>query len=228
MWRSLRFRLLAAIILAVLVAVSVTAIFASRTTAGEFNRYKLHGNTMQAQRFSMLLTRAYRQVQSWEGIQPLVEQLGQVSDNRVVLADAAGRIVADSDLELAGQAVGSDWPEPSGSVIVAGRPVGRLYLNPVAGPALVDLGFLAAVNRFVLAGALMAGAIAMLITLALAHYIVRPIELLTTAARQMEKGDLTTRVSVRSGDEIGQLASAFNARLCKNSRKISQGKAEWR
>lgn len=211
MGHSLRFRLLAAIIFVVIVAVSVTALFASGTTAGEFNRYKLHGNTMQAQRFTMLLTRAYSQAQTWVGVQPLVEQLGQVSGNRVILADAGGNVVADSDRELAGQAVGADWPAPSGSVIVAGRPVGRLYLNPVAGPSPLDLGYLAAVNRSVLVGALLAGAIAVLVTLALAHRIVRPIELLTAAARRMEQGDLTGRVSIRSGDEIGQLAAAFNA-----------------
>jgi signal transduction histidine kinase len=58
---------------------------------------------------------------------------------------------------------------------------------------------------------LLAGVLAVLVTLALSHRIVRPIELLTAAARQMEQGDLTGRVSIRSGDEIGQLASAFNA-----------------
>jgi methyl-accepting chemotaxis protein len=82
--------------------------------------------------------------------------------------------------------------------------------QPLAEPS-PTIWFLAAVNHFVLVGALMAGAIAVLVTLALSHRIVRPLELLTAAARQMEKGDLTGRVTVRSGDEIGQLASAFNA-----------------
>jgi signal transduction histidine kinase len=211
MGRSLRFRLLAAIIFVVIVAVSVTAIFASGTTTGEFHRYMLRNNTRLMQHFSLLLAGAYGQTQTWEGVQPSVEHLGWVSGNRLVLADAAGRVVADSGRELVGQAVGADWPEPLDSVIVAGRPVGRLYLNPVAGPAPIDLGFLAAVNRLVLIGALLAGVLAVLVTLALSHRIVRPIELLTAAARQMEQGDLTGRVSIRSGDEIGQLASAFNA-----------------
>lgn len=211
MWRSLRFRLLLTTLLVVIVAVSVTALFASGTTAREFHRYLLRGNIGQAQHFSLLLARAYDQEQTWAGIQPLVEQLGHISGNRVVLADTGGRVVADSDRELVGQIVGADWPAPLDSVIVAGRPVSRLYLNPVAGPSSHDLSFLAAVNHFVLVGALVAGAIAVLVTLALSHRIVRPIELLTAAARQMEKGDLTGRVSLRSGGEIGQLAAAFNA-----------------
>ncbi|MCL4294439.1 MAG: HAMP domain-containing protein [Anaerolineae bacterium] len=211
MGRSLRFRLLTTTLLVVIVAVSVTALFASGTTAREFHRYLLLGNAGQAQHFSLLLASAYGEAQAWEDIQPLVEQLGHVSGNQVVLADASGRVVADSDRELVGQAVGADWPAPSGSVVVADVPVAALYLNPLAGPSPLDHSFLAAVNHFVLIGALMAGAIAGLVTLVLSHRIVRPIELLTAAARRMERGDLTGRVSVRSDDEIGQLASAFNA-----------------
>jgi signal transduction histidine kinase len=195
----------------VIVAVSVTALFASGTTTREFHRYILRSNTGQAQHFSLLLAHAYNQAQTWAGIQPLVEQLGQVSGNQVVLADTGGRVVADSDRELVGQAVEADWPAPSSNFVVAGKPMGALYLNPLAEPSPHDLGFLAAVNHFVLVGALMAGAIAVLVTLALSHHIVRPIELLTATTRRMEKGDLTGRISLRSGDEIGQLATAFNA-----------------
>lgn len=211
MGRSLRFRLLLTTLFVVIVAVSVTALFASGTTAREFHRYLLLGNAGQAQHFSLLLASAYSQAQAWEDIQPLVEQLGHVSGNRVVLADASGRVVADSDRELVGQAVGPDWPAPAGSVVVADVPVAALYLNPLAEPSPLDHSFLAAVNHFVLIGALMAGAIAVVVTLVLSHRIVRPIELLTAAVRRMERGDLTGRVSVRSDDEIGQLASAFNA-----------------
>jgi signal transduction histidine kinase len=71
--------------------------------------------------------------------------------------------------------------------------------------------FLAAINRSVLLGALMAGAVAIVITLVVSHRIVRPVESLTSAARRMEKGDLTARVKATSSDEIGQLAHAFNA-----------------
>ncbi len=211
MGRSLRFRLLATIILVVIVAVSVTALFASGTMALEFHRYMLRYTTRQMQHFSLLLAGAYAQSQSWEGIQPSVEHLGWVSGNRIVLADVTGQVVADSGGELVGQAVGAGWPAPSGSIVVAGRPVGTLYLNPVAGPAPGDAGFLVVVNRSILAGALLVGASTVLVTLALSHRIVRPVELLTTAVQKMEQGDLTARVRIRSRDEIGQLADAFNA-----------------
>jgi signal transduction histidine kinase len=58
---------------------------------------------------------------------------------------------------------------------------------------------------------LIGGLLAVIVMLAISHRIVQPVERLTAAAQQMEKGDLTTRVNVQSSDEIGQLARAFNA-----------------
>jgi signal transduction histidine kinase len=53
--------------------------------------------------------------------------------------------------------------------------------------------------------------VALVLTLVFARRIVEPIEALTAAARRLEKGDLSQRVSVRATDEIGALAHAFNA-----------------
>jgi len=210
MWHSLRFRLLAATILVVIVAVGVTALFASRSTASEFYGYLEHGSLMQQRRFVMLLTNAYAQAQTWDDVQPLVEQLGQFTGERAVLADANGKIVGDSGRDLVGKTVNANW-SPSSRIVVAGAQVGALYFNSAAERSPADASFLAAVNRAVLVGALVAGVVAVLVTLALSHRIVRPVELLTAAARRMETGDLTARVNVASGDEIGELARAFNS-----------------
>jgi len=210
MWHSLRFRLLASTVLVVLVAVSVTALFASRSTASEFNSYLAHGNARQQHRFVMMLTSAYGQAQTWDGVQPLVEQLGQFTGERAILADANGKIVGDSDHDLVGKTVNGNW-SPSSRLVIGGVQVGALYLNSVAKSSPADAGFLATVNRAVLVGALVAGVVAVLVTLALSHRVVRPVELLTAAARRMETGDLTARVNVASGDEIGELARAFNS-----------------
>ena len=210
MWHSLRFRLLASTVLVVIVAVSVTALFASRSTASEFTSYLEHGSARQQHRFVMMLTNAYAQAQTWDGVQPLVEQLGQFTGERAVLADANGKIVGDSGRDLVGKAVNANW-SPSGRIVVAGTQVGALYFNSAAKPSPADAGFLATVNRAVLVGAMVAGVVAVLVTLALSHRIVRPVELLTAAARRMETGDLTARVNVASGDEIGELARAFNS-----------------
>jgi signal transduction histidine kinase len=75
----------------------------------------------------------------------------------------------------------------------------------------IQSGFISTVNRSLLLAAGAAGLAALLLTAALSRRILGPVEALTTAARKMEKGDLSQRVTVRSQDEIGELARAFNA-----------------
>jgi signal transduction histidine kinase len=59
-------------------------------------------------------------------------------------------------------------------------------------------------------GTLIGGLVAVLLAVALSRRILGPVETLTTAARQIAKGNLSQRVVVRSKDEIGELARAFN------------------
>ncbi|MFL5806185.1 MAG: sensor histidine kinase, partial [Roseiflexaceae bacterium] len=75
----------------------------------------------------------------------------------------------------------------------------------------IQAGFIGTVNRSLLLAAGAAGLAALLLTTVLSRRILGPVEALTAAARRMEKGDLTQHVAVRSKDEIGELARAFNA-----------------
>jgi len=211
MLRSLHFRLLLATMAVVIVAVSVTAFVAGQRTTGEFQRYVEHGGNMRYRRLAVTLADLYARQHSWGGIQAQVEQLAQVSGQRVVVADGRDRIVGDSGLGLVGQTVGANWPQPAASILVGGTQVGALYLDPMTGPPEADLAFLSAVKRSLAYGALVTGLAAVLVTWALSGRILRPVQMLTAAAQRMEKGDLTARVQVASRDEIGQLAHAFNA-----------------
>jgi signal transduction histidine kinase len=211
MWRSLRVRLLAATILVVLIAVGVTAFVATRRTVGEFQRYVERRSPLDDRRLAFFLARTYDRTKSWDGIQSEIAQLAQMSGQRVVVADGKQKIVADSDNRLIGKIVDPKWPPPSAALVSGGTLVGALYLDPMSRAERADTAFLAAVNRSVLVGALIAGLAALAVTLALSSRILRPVERLTEAAQRMEKGDLTVRVPVTSEDEIGQLAHAFNS-----------------
>jgi len=211
MWRSLRFRLLMATILVVLVAVSFTSLIASSTTAGTFRHFVRHDREDRIQRFATVLGAVYAQAQSWEMAQPMAEGIGTLVDARIVVADVNGNVVGDSGRELVGKTVGANWPAPLVDVAVDGVTVGRLYLNPTGGPQVADMAFMRTVNRSIVLGALIGSLVAVIVMLAISHRIIQPVERLTAAAHQMEKGDLTARVNVQSSDEIGQLARAFNA-----------------
>ncbi|HET9223012.1 MAG TPA: ATP-binding protein [Roseiflexaceae bacterium] len=95
----------------------------------------------------------------------------------------------------------------------AEMPVPNITIMRARGPGFdpIQAGFISTVNRSLLLAAGAAGLVALLLTAALSRRILGPVEALTAAARKMEKGDLSQRVTVRSQDEIGELARAFNA-----------------
>lgn len=213
MFHSLRFRLLLMMIIVMLVAVGTVALFASRAATSEFQRYVEHGGMLRHQRFEAVLAMYYDQSRGWDGVQPLVEQMGQISGERIILADGEGQIVADSGRKLMGQAVGRDWAGPTALITFGGAPVGVVYVSPMggSGSSASEEVFIGSVNRSLLLAVMAAGLAAVLLTLALSRRILGPVEALTAAARRMEKGDLSQRAEVQSRDEVGELARAFNA-----------------
>jgi len=212
MFHSLRFRVLVSLILVIVVAVGVVAFLASRATTGEFRRYVERGGMIRHQRFEVFLAGFYTRNQSWSGVQPLVEQMGQITGERIVLADEDNQVVADSANKLVGQTVGRNWADPVALIVQRGVPVGAVYTNPL-GPADDPQreAFLVGINRALLLAAGIAGLAAVLLTVGISRRVLKPVEILTAAARQMERGDLSQRVEVNSNDEIGELARAFNA-----------------
>jgi signal transduction histidine kinase len=232
MFHSLRFRLLVVLVLVVVAAVGGMAFFNTLATTRMFTRYEEDRRMTHHQRLEGLLTQHYAQNENWSGVQPVVERMGQITGERVILADEEGQIVADSAGELVGQPVDQGWDTPAAQIIYHGTEVGILYTYfpgwdvdpeqvfldstrdrppPPQGPEPESMVFLASVNRVLLIVAVVAGLGAMLLILGLSRRILAPVEALTAAVRRMEAGDLSQRVDITSRDEIGELARAFNA-----------------
>lgn len=70
--------------------------------------------------------------------------------------------------------------------------------------------FLAAVDRGILTGILLAIGLAAAAALVVAYYLTRPLERLTVAAQTLAEGDLTHRVDVGGPQEVRRLGEAFN------------------
>lgn len=232
MLHSLRPRLLLALFMVIILALAAVALFGSRMTTSEFQRY-INSESVSRGRSMAELMIYYRQNRTWENVQPLLEQMAQISGDRIILADKSGRIIADSARELIGAVVAdpvetnpnralSDLAESQTSTPVdqlLGRPavlitspdIPNVYVyitSPATGSGAFFLG---SVNRQLLAAVLAAGLISLLLTTFFSRRILYPVEVLTKAARIMEKGDLSQRVQVTTRDEIGELAQAFNA-----------------
>lgn len=85
----------------------------------------------------------------------------------------------------------------------------QAMLEQALGPA--ERAYLTSVQSALwLAGGL-AAALALAASLLLARQIANPVRALTAAARRVAGGDFSERVPVRSQDELGELAGAFNA-----------------
>lgn len=104
--------------------------------------------------------------------------------------------------------LGQGSGQPGGPLALPAITIRRIH-GRVTDP--IETGFISTVNRSLVLAVGAAGLAAVLLTIVLSRRILGPVEALTAAAQRMEQGDLGQRVAVRTRDEIGALAHAFNA-----------------
>ena len=109
---------------------------------------------------------------------------------------------------LAGRAGGDVSAMGSMMDEMMGPGTGRAMLEQMLGPA--ERAYLASLRGALWLAGCIAALVAIGLSLLLARQIAAPVRVLTVAARRMAAGDLQQHVPVRSGDELGELASAFN------------------
>ena len=212
MIHSLRFRLLVAFTLVILIAVGAIYFFVSQTTGGEIHRYGQRSEQLRFSRVGFELIRYYRDHEGWEGIQPYIEQWGSLYGHRIVLTDASGIVVADSEGELLGEQYRPDAPGSRLAPPWERSTAGTVYISPEPSAGFPSpLSLSQAISRFLLWGVLLAIAIALVFTLFLSRRILAPVKALTLTARHLGQGDLSQRVQFKDKSEIGELAQAFNS-----------------
>ena len=207
--RSLRFRLILVLILVVVAVVGSIAVASTQVISRAFVGYEDRRGMLRDARFERFLVEHYARQGDWAGVQPEIERIGQITGGRVILASPDGQIVADSEGTLVGQHEFQGWGGPPLPLMFGGAPVGFLHVSPPDAP--MGEWFLVSVNRTLLLTAAAAGLAAVGLGLGLSRRILAPVGALTEAARRMAAGDLSQRVDSASGDEIGDLARAFNA-----------------
>ncbi len=238
MLHSLRFRLLVVLMTIVMVVVGSVALFTSRVTVHEFQNYvdlDMKRNMERNRRLMETMQTYYNEHQD-EDSPSKAKNLAQILGERVIIADSRGQVLGDSSGVLQGKVL--DWQTPVPAVVVISgqtpfiepslqkgtvlefdvlqkpevlqAPL-SLAIRPMNGFGPIENGFISAVNGALILAVTVAGVVALLLTVVFSRRILEPIESLTAAARKMENGDLSQRVSVRSKDEIGTLTHAFNA-----------------
>lgn len=130
---------------------------------------------------------------------------------RLLLADAQGLIIADSDAQDVGRMVSAIDRAAGVPILVGNEQVGTLF--PLIGGTNVPgaaADFVSSVNHSTWLAGGIAAIVALFLGSILFFQIIAPVQKLTLAAQKIAAGDLQQRIPIQSQDEIGTLATAFN------------------
>jgi len=232
--RSLRVRLLLMFMFVVMVTLTTIALAQQATTASAFQNYTTNAknieriNKASEAHFLSLgevgqviagMLQAY-QIGDMKQVHILAQETTRKSLVRIILIDHVGRVVVDSSGQLPENTLlGNDQAFTTNLISTSTMPVlvvstdaARTFVAPNV-PPVSDTSaqnFLSVVDHSLWLVIVAAWLLALLLTLAFSNNILKPVGELTRIARRMEQGDLSQRVKIRSKDEIGKLAHAFN------------------
>ena len=210
--------MLLAFVVVGLTGTAILAVLAATATAGEF------GNFMFSYRRTGLtdqLADYYAANGNWEGLpRPFSNRSfagsrpgpeGNAPFLPFLLVDEHGSVVVAGQNHDVGEKVSAGSLSGGTPIEVNGRAVGTLYIQSGAfdvQPA--ELAFINRVNLALIVGAVGGASAAIVLGVVLARSLTRPLRELTLGARAVAAGELETKVPVRSSDELGELAEAFN------------------
>ena len=238
MIRSVRTRLFLVAAIAIVAALGAVALLSRQAARMEFRRFELTEHVARMENAAGLVALRLAGETDLSRLNPLLEELSRSQHRDLVLVAPDGRVLGASTPELRAARVRLS---PGGGIqierrlqqgrlassmralVVGGAPaqvkrpdgtvLGTLVQLPPGDPRLASetSPFGMAFDLRLLIAALAAGLVALALTWWLSRRILEPVGALTRAARRLGRGDLSSRVPVRSADEIGELSRAFNA-----------------
>ena len=133
-------------------------------------------------------------------------------------------MIADSQQNLIGESYQRDDGVPLYLPIITISPSGQslpsqsseylfgtVYITSQRSPDALAILLSNTINRYLLWGAALAIAIALILTFILSRRILSPIRTLGNTARKLGKGDFSQRVRIKDRGEVGELAKTFNS-----------------
>jgi signal transduction histidine kinase len=223
MLRSLAFKLSLAFLLVGLTGAILVAVIVRYRTQREFTDLVLSQNL---EYLVAELTDFYAETGSWVGVEQILRtNSGPGFGNRLpeqgreprqflfVIADDDGVVVAGGGQRFLGRELDRSVLRRGTALSVNGDTVGWLLFAPELDrwePGTPEGIFLSNVNQAIWISALVATGIALALGGLLAFGLTRSLREMTAATRDLAQGKLGRQVKVRSQDEVGELAKAFN------------------
>ena len=217
-FQGIQFRLILGFTLALGLALAAVGVYTGYAANREVEQFSERLEEARAARVEEMISLSYDKRKDWADIQVIVERAGDLYGKRIVVRDAEGRLVADSQAGFERQPVvvrvgwrGADGYRP---IRTGNQEIGFLALEPgrveseVAEPAISRV--VSSVNWALVWAGLAAWVGGILVVTLLSRRILSPVKQLTGAAARLGRGNLEERVEVSSSDEMGQLGRTFN------------------
>lgn len=219
MRRSLVARLVVAFAVVGLGGAILTALVVHVAFGSRFADYVSTQQRTQANQLVAVAATSYRSHHGWDpaglanlfpdavmaGVQVEVFNVS----GRPVWSSGSGSMAAMHRQMIGAAALGPVRDLP---VVAGGSRVGTAEIRfTQTGPTTPDRTFAASVERSVALAGLGAGLMAVIVGVVLARRVTAPVRDLTRAARALAGGQRSARLQPSSPDELGEMASAFNA-----------------
>ncbi|MCX7751021.1 MAG: ATP-binding protein [Candidatus Bipolaricaulota bacterium] len=224
---SFRWKLLSAFAVVALLAVGGGYFLTTRAVRERFDAFREQNLQLAGQEFAAALAQIWESTGGWEHLRSLFATTAVIVRERTVIyqrpafgqftvLDPEYRVVGCANEGMVGQCLADDprYREIADRygipIVVNGVRVGTVVPLDIAAFTPLERDFLRSIQR----AALVAGGMALLAAAVLALLLVaqlsRPLARLIHATSRLASGDLAHRVAVRTRDEIGRLAQAFN------------------
>jgi two-component system sensor histidine kinase BaeS len=225
--RSITVKLILGFLVIGLTSIVLLVLLARQYTRKEFDRFV---TDRRGQDLVSRLETYYSNHGSWQGVQAAIEQpAGQpvpATDPGprppFTLADGAGKAIIEGAGFKQGQAIPNAVVRGGIPIEVNGTKVATLVMQRLPFPNTPrEAEFITRTNALFWYSALGALLVALVLGILISRTLTRPIRELTRATHAVSAGDLTQQVPVRSHDELGELALAFNRMSSELSRSVN-------
>jgi len=213
--RSLKFKWSLTLVVTSLVGIILVGLIATQINASEYQRFR---NEEIEAAIAQSASEYYEEFQTWEGLDNQLFETafrqfrGNDRPQRApfAIANNDGIIVKPSgNYHIGDHAIIPDIDNGI-PIQVDNTQVGTLMITVPMGFDESELKFLQRTNNALLLGAGGAVVVAVLLGILLSRQFLRPLAELTTAIESVKLGKFDQRVPVRTQDELGELALAFN------------------
>ena len=218
MMQSLRFKWSLTLVVTSLVGIVLVGILATQINSREYERFR---NSEFELNIAAVASEYFSETNTFEGFEDGVLEMAsggrrsrRDNNNRraspVAIVDANGVVVDPSDKLQRGDVVSTDDINRGTPIIVNDERVGTLIVTVPQQFDEAEIAYLQRTNSALLIAAGGSVIVAVILGVLLSRQFLRPLAELTDAIGSIQQGKFDQRVPVRTNDELGELAQAFN------------------